>query len=334
GDDAAAAVDGVGGDAGGERAERAGRSRDGRADGVGVGQIDVGEGDGAAVLEVAGRGGELGDGAGDVGCGDHRVVVGSGDGDRNGPVDQSAVAVVERDGEGLELGLVLGQILDVGGGDAVAPGDDAAAAVDGVGGDAGGERAERAGRSRDGRADGVGVGQIDVGEGDGAAVLEVAGRGGELGDGAGDVGCGDHRVVVGSGDGDRNGPVDQSAVAVVERDGEGLELGLVLGQILDVGGGDAVAPGDDAAAAVDGVGGDAGGERAERAGRSRDGRADGVGVGQIDVGEGDGAAVLEVAGRGGELGDGAGDVGCGDHRVVVGSGDGDRNGPVDQSAVA
>ena len=61
---------------------------------------------------------------------------------------------------------------------------------------------------------------------------------------------------------------------------------------------------------------------AQRARRRRD-RADAVHVGQIDVGEGDGAAVGEIADRGDQLGHAAGDVGRRHHRRVVGAGDGD-----------
>ena len=50
--------------------------------------------------------------------GQHRRVVGAGDGDLNRAVDDAAVAVVERNRELLDLGLVLREILDSGSRDA------------------------------------------------------------------------------------------------------------------------------------------------------------------------------------------------------------------------
>ena len=54
---------------------------------------------------------------------DHRRIVGAGDGDVDGAGDSAAVAVVERDGEGLDLGLARRQILDRRVRNAVVPGD-------------------------------------------------------------------------------------------------------------------------------------------------------------------------------------------------------------------
>ena len=51
--------------------------------------------------------------------------------------------------------------------------------------------------------------------------------------------------------------------------------------------------------------------------------AEPVHVGEVDVGEGDGAAVGQVAGRGDLLGDRADDILRRDHRRIVGAGDGD-----------
>ena len=91
-----------------------------------VGEVDVGEGDGAAVGQIAGRGDLLGDRADEILRGDHRRVVGAGDGDVDLLGDQAAVLVVERDGEALDLGLAGGQILDRGVGNRVGPGQLAA----------------------------------------------------------------------------------------------------------------------------------------------------------------------------------------------------------------
>ena len=47
---------------------------------------------------------------------------------------------------------------------------------------------------------------------------------------------------------------------------------------------------------------------------------------QVNVGEGDGAAVGEVSGRGDQFGNGAGDVSCSDNRYIIGAGNGDSQG--------
>ena len=85
--------------------------------------------------------------------------------------------VVEGDGEALDLGLAGGQILDGGVGDRVGPGQLAAGA--GAGGVAVLDRGERAQVGADRGAGGgnqMDVGEVDVGEGDDAAVGEIAGR--------------------------------------------------------------------------------------------------------------------------------------------------------------
>ena len=98
-------------------------------------------------------------------------VIGAGDGHLDGAVDGAAIAVVQRDGELLDLGLVLGEVFHRRGRDAVIPGHHAAeTGAGGVRGDARGQRAQRAGRGHDGRVDAVSVGEVDVGEGDGAGV--------------------------------------------------------------------------------------------------------------------------------------------------------------------
>ena len=51
-----------------------------------------------------------------------------------------------------------------------------------------------------------------------------------------------------------------------------------------------------------------------------------MGVGEIDIGEGNITAVGEIAGWGDQLGDSAGNVAAGDHGHVVGAGDGNGNG--------
>ena len=57
-----------------------------------VGEVDVGEGDDAAVGEVAGGRDLLGDRADQILRGDHRRVVGAGDGDVDLLGDQAAIA--------------------------------------------------------------------------------------------------------------------------------------------------------------------------------------------------------------------------------------------------
>ena len=113
-------------------------------------------------------------------------------------------------------------------------------------------------------------------------------------------------------------------MSVEDVESKGLELGLACGQVLDVAGGDGVVPGDDAACAVGGVGGDAGGERSQSTGRRCDG-ADAMDVGQVDVGEVDGAGVGEAADGSEQLGERAGDIGGVDDWRVVGAGDGDAD---------
>src|SRR5258708_30866002 len=54
--------------------------------------------------------------------GDDGRVVGAGDGDVDLPGNQTAVLVVERDGEALDLGLAGGEILNRGRGNRVGPG--------------------------------------------------------------------------------------------------------------------------------------------------------------------------------------------------------------------
>src|SRR5207249_5011143 len=142
---------------------RIGRRDEGRGGAVGVGEIDVGEGNRAAVGEVAGAvdGDVLGDRAIAVG-GDDRGLVGAGDGDGDALGGGAGVVVVDLDRVGLDQGLAGGEEVDGVVGDMEAPGDGAAEAVDGVGDGAGGERAElqaaRIGRRDEGRGGAVGVG--------------------------------------------------------------------------------------------------------------------------------------------------------------------------------
>src|SRR5437762_99548 len=79
-----------------------------------VGEVDVAEGDGAAVGQVAGWPDPLGDRAGPIlGCVYGRLIAA---GATLFPYTTlfRSIAVVEGDGEALDLGLVLGQILDGG----------------------------------------------------------------------------------------------------------------------------------------------------------------------------------------------------------------------------
>ena len=125
--------------------------------------------------------------------------------------------VVERDREALDLGLAGGEILDRRVGDRIGPGELAAAA--GAGRVAVLDRAERAEGRADRGAGGrhqVDVGEVDIGEGDRAAVGEVAGGGDLLGDRADEILRGDQRGVIGAGDGDRNVLRDGRAVAIID----------------------------------------------------------------------------------------------------------------------
>src|SRR5437660_847416 len=98
------------------------------------------------------------------------------------------IAIVEGDGEGLDLGLVLGEVVIRVIGNAVVPGDHAThSVVVRVAADATLFPYTTLFRSRDRRADAVGVGEVDVAEANGAGVGQIAGRGDLLGDRAGDV---------------------------------------------------------------------------------------------------------------------------------------------------
>ena len=77
-------------------------------------------------VRLPGRRDLLGDRADEILRGDHRRVVGAGDGDVDLPGDQAAVLVVQRDGEALDLGLAGGEILDGGIRNRVGPGQLAA----------------------------------------------------------------------------------------------------------------------------------------------------------------------------------------------------------------
>src|SRR6185503_1359674 len=71
----------------------------------------------------------LGDGTGEILRGDHRGIVGAGDGDVDLLGDEAAVLVVEGDGEALELGMAVSHGLHRAVGDGVGPGELAAAAA-------------------------------------------------------------------------------------------------------------------------------------------------------------------------------------------------------------
>src|SRR5438477_494530 len=77
-----------------------------------VGEVDVAEGDGAAVDQVAGGRDLLGDRADQIRRGDDRRVVGAGDGDVYLLGDDAAVLVVHSFPTRRSSDLVLGQILD------------------------------------------------------------------------------------------------------------------------------------------------------------------------------------------------------------------------------
>src|SRR6185436_20698035 len=147
--------------------------------------------------------------------GDQRHIVGAGDGDVDLPGDHAAVLVVERDGEALDLGLAGRQKLNRGICNRVGPGQLAA-------GSSAGRIAilDRRQRAEDGPDRGAGgrnqmhVGEVDVGEGDDAAVGQVARRGDLFGDCTNEILRGDHRPIVGAGDGDVDLLGDQAAVLV------------------------------------------------------------------------------------------------------------------------
>src|SRR5260221_532822 len=86
----------------GERAQRGADRGAGRRNQMQVGEVDVGEGDDACVREIAVWGDKLGARAVEIWSGDVGRAVVAGDGDVDLPGNQTAVLVVERDGEALD----------------------------------------------------------------------------------------------------------------------------------------------------------------------------------------------------------------------------------------
>ena len=209
----------------------------------------------------------------------------------------------------LDLGLAGRQIVGGAVSDRVGPAYLATHAVAGVGGDQCGQRAKR-GANRLHRYH-VGVGQIGVGEGHRAGAGQIR-RGGVFRHRA--ISCrGDHRRLVGAGDGHRDVLRRGAAMTVGDRDREMLDLGLAGRQIVGGAVSDRVGPAYLATHAVAGVGGDQCGQRAKR-GADRLHRYH-VGVGQIGVGEGHRAGAGQIR-RGGVFRHRAIAV-RGDHRRLV-----------------
>ena len=74
-----------------------------------VGQVNIGKGDRAAVGQAAKGNEHLGQLAGDVGSGDHRRVVGTGNLHSGGGPTESAVAQANRVGKGVVAGFAQRQ---------------------------------------------------------------------------------------------------------------------------------------------------------------------------------------------------------------------------------
>ena len=168
-----------------------------------------------------------------VGVGEDGGVVGAGEGDTDGAINRAAIAIVECDGEGFDLGLVFGQVFNRRGRNAVVPGDHATqTAARGVGGK---HRCQCAQRCRRGRrhADAVRVGHVHVGKGDRAAVGQCGQRhrrAGGLGHRASDIIYRHHRGVVGARDGHRHilsgGVVGNNTGIILHCDAVGGDDGL------------------------------------------------------------------------------------------------------------
>ncbi|KEI72126.1 hypothetical protein GV64_16570 [Endozoicomonas elysicola] len=310
----------------------------GDADGLHIGEIDIGDGEAAGV----GQGGgvlastavdNFSDCAGDVGGGGNgRDIVGAGDGHRDLLIHGAALTIVHGDGVGLGDHLVFGQVINVGIGHAEGPVHLASAIAGGVVADRWGEGAQViVGVGSD--ADGLHIGQIDVSDGEAASIGQGSGiftvtavdnfsdRGNDIG------GRGNGGHVVGAGDGHGDLLIHGTAVAIVHRHGVGLGDHLIPGQVINVGIGYAEGPVHLAGAVPRRIVADHRGKGAQvPAGVGSD--TDGLYIGEIDIGDGEAAGV----GQGGgvlastavdNFSDRASDIGGrGNGGHVVGAGDG------------
>ena len=145
-------------------------------------------------------------------------VVRAGDGHAHRSAHGSAVAISERDGEGLKPGLARSEVFHIGSCYAVVPRDDSAQPRAGAVGADGGRQRTQWRRRRRRHADAVRVGQIHVGEGYRTAVGKVAHRRHQLSDRTGHIGGRHNWRVVAAVDGDGDGRADRRVVRVLDLD--------------------------------------------------------------------------------------------------------------------
>ena len=248
-DDACAVGGGGVRDRGGQSAQHRAAHRAGGGGGDGnrldVDQVDIGDREGTRVAEICsglagGAVGDLGDSSGDISSGDDRSVIAAGDRDGYDLIDVAAFLIGDADREEVRDGFSRRQVLNHRAGVGQRIGPLAAVALEG-------ERAVV--------ADAAGSAALDA-PGGGGAGIDVAGAeracgadGAVFCDGAGGIACGEgnDRLVIGAGDRDGDAACNRAAVTINDIEGEGFNLGLILGQVLNDAGGNAVVPGDHAA---------------------------------------------------------------------------------------
>ncbi len=308
------------------------------ADAVAVVDINIGEAQIAAVAEHAIDDiNILGDCAAHV-DGQHRCVIGAGDGHSDGVGIGAAVAIIDRDIKAQGDGLADGEELHQAVGNVIAP----AGVID----TEAGRQCILGGLIQSAAApeyiaviaaaDAVAVVDINIGEAQIAAVAEHPGHDiNILGDCAAHVDA-QHRRIIGAGDGHCDGIGIGAAVAIIDRDIKAQGDGLADGEELHQAVGNLIAP----AGVID-----------TEAGRQRIlggliqgaaapeyiaviAAADAVAVVDIDIGEAQIAAVAEHPGHDiNILGDRAAHVDA-QHRCIIGAGDGHCDGIGIGAAVA
>ena len=128
---------------------------------------------------------------------------------------------------------------------------------------------------------------------------------------------------VGAGDRDADGAVNNTALAIIEFDGEGLNLRFIFCQVLHSTGCHTVVPSDGTAGAIHitGLHRHRRGQGAKGTLRGGDHRLNAMGVSQIDIAKTDHAGVGETARRYDQFGDSSCDISCGYNRNIVCAGD-------------
>ena len=246
----------------------------GLADGDNIGGIELGEGEAAGCGECSAAItlGEVTSGGDGL---DDGLVIGARDGDGDALAGRIVLVVVHRDGEGFGEGFTHGQGLNgrVGVVEGVSPALAAAGAIGGAANSSEAEAAVLGGAGGD--AGGLDVGDIEIREGHrtGGDQAAVFSHNTALG------GARDNDLVIGADDRDGDAAGNRATVVIKDMEGEGFNLGLTCCEVLNVTGGNAVGPGDQAAeTGAVAIGRNASDEGAEGAITLGDG-ADGMQVG-------------------------------------------------------